>query len=305
VTFQPDSVPDPWREWWGSFARALRAANRSEATVESYGQAVRQLAVYLEGQRRLAAPTEVARADVQGFIADLLRHWKPATAQSRYKGARAFFAWLVAEGELERSPMEGVKPPHVVEQPPAVLSMRDVGKLLAACSGRSFNDRRDTALIRLLFDTGARRGEVAGLMVTDVDLDQGVVLLHGKGSRDRAAAFGRKTARDLDRYIRLRAQHPRGDSEALWLGLRGPLHGPGILAMIKERARQAGLPERIYAHLFRHSFAHQWLASGGNEGDLMSLAGWKSRTMLDRYGASQRSERAREAHRQLSPGDRV
>jgi site-specific recombinase XerD len=305
VTFQPDAIPEPWREWGRSFVLALRAGNKSGATVESYTQGVRQLATYLKAQGRLAAPTEVTRGDVQGFIADLLSRWSPSTALARYKAVRAFFAWLVDDGELERSPMLGVKPPTVPEQPPPVLSEKDITRLLAACSGKNFSDRRDAAIIRLLFDTGARRGEVAGLTVSDVDRDKGLILLHGKGSRDRVVAIGKNAARDLDRYIRLRGQHPRHDSPKLWLGLRGPLSGPGILAMLKARAVQAGLPERVYVHLLRHSFAHQWLASGGQEGDLMSLAGWKSRTMLDRYGASQRSERAQEAHRQLSPGDRV
>jgi integrase len=92
------------------------------------------------------------------------------------------------------------------------------------------------------------------------------------------------------------------NSPYVWLGLRnsGPLDGMGLYRMLRRRADQAGYdPSQVHPHMFRHTFANDWLSNGGAEGDLMRLAGWKTRSMLDRYGEDMAQQRAIDAKRRM------
>ena len=294
-----------------SFLRACRAENLSPNTIDVYGGACEQFATFLTEH---GMPTDVAsikREHVESFIEHLLATRAPATANNRYRVLKRLFGFLVDEGEVTLNPMARMHPPKVPESSRHVLSDDQLRALLKACAGKAFEDKRDTAFFRCLIDTGARRAELLGLRWSedpedsDVDLDAGVLYVIGKGRRPRSLPIGAKAVRALDTYIRVRRRHTYAASPKLWIGRRGPLGLTAPRDILNRRAREAGLGLHVHPHVFRDTFAHRWLSDGGTEGDLMRIGGWKSREMLDRYGASAAVERAHDAHRKLCPGDRI
>jgi site-specific recombinase XerD len=288
-----------------SWQRSLRARNLAPKTIKTYLEAAGQLVDHVTavGVQHVA---EIERHHIEEFIAEQVETRSAATASVRFRALQQFFAWCGDEEELDVNPMAKMRPPVVPERPVPVLAEDKARALLKACAGSGFVPRRDTAIVRLFLDTGMRLSELAKLRLDEVDLDDDVAIVTGKGRRPRTCPFGSRTAQALDRYLRARSRHPHAQLPALWLGANGraAMTDNGIAQMIRKRGRDAGI-EGLHPHMLRHTFAHAWLAEGGNEGDLMRLAGWKSRQMLSRYGASAADQRAREAHRHHGLGDRL
>ena len=295
-----------------SFRRHLEAENLSPRTVKSYLEAAGLFSRFLAVRGMPLLVANITLEHVQEFITGQLKRWKPATAANRFRSLQQFFKWLDGEGELTSgNPMAKMRPPRVPEEPPKELTTDEIRALLATCDkGRDFAARRDQAILWVFIETGARVGEVASLRWNpddeenhDVDLDGGLLRLHGKGDKWRYVPLGPKAKRALDRYLRVRGRHPAAYEHSLWLGGKGAMVDSGIRQMVRRRGRQAGFQTQLRPHVLRHTFVGRWLRKGGEETNLMSLAGWSSRQMVSRYAASSAQERAIVAHKRLSLDD--
>ncbi|MGA7054302.1 MAG: tyrosine-type recombinase/integrase [Mycobacterium sp.] len=285
-----------------SWQLSMRAERKSAATIASYSEGV---SAFLRWAKTANVIPEITKTNVQGFTAELLdAGTQAATARARHMALRRFAAWLVDEGEIDANPLLGVKPPKLDSKVVEALSDEQLRLLIKACSGKELIDRRDDAIVRLMAETGLRAGEVIGMQVADVDLQQGrATVRRGKGGKGRVVPFGPQTAAAVDRYIRARRAHRLSDTAALWLGGGGQTFSyAGLNMALKRRAQAAGI-EGFHLHLMRHTAATRWLRAGGSEGGLMAVAGWSTRSMVDRYTGASASERAAAEARGLGLGE--
>lgn len=311
----------PIEDLAASFRRSLRAAKKADRTITLYGQSIRFFCDWLTAQDRPSTLDQLNRHAVVAWMEHLAERGNSAsTMATRMRGLRRFSRWLVAEGEIDKAPTEGLELPAPAETMPRVLTDDELGRILKACAvsrakggvfdQRIFDGRRDEVIVRLLADCGLRVAELTGIDLargeaeaSDIDLDQELVYVIGKGNRPRAVPFSAKTSQAVDRYMRIRALHPRVRSTTrLLLGQRGPISPDGIRWRLEVLGEAAGI-KGLHPHSFRHSFADRWLAAGGQERDLMHLAGWRSESMLKVYGRSTAVKRAHNAHRRMGLGN--
>jgi integrase/recombinase XerD len=252
----------------------------SRNTLEAYRSDLQQLGEFL--QRVGVDPLDVDGAVLSGFVSELAEGREgrkpaaPATLQRKTACLRSFYRHLRREGILENDPTKDLRSPRSRGRLPRVLSRDQVNSLLEQPQGTSNAALRDRALLETMYACGLRASEAITLKLSDLDLETGVVIAHGKGSKERLVPIGTTATSALRAY--LDGARPKlvgiQDEPHVFVNLRGhALSRQGLYKIVQRHARGAGIDSSMSPHTLRHTFATHLLAGGCDLRSLQEMLG--------------------------------
>ncbi|HXQ59508.1 MAG TPA: site-specific tyrosine recombinase [Acidimicrobiales bacterium] len=254
---------------------------RARNTLVSYRRDLLGYEGYLSERGRSVDDADPALVEdyVAAQLASGLGTASVARAQAAVRGLHRF---RLEERWAETDPTSDLRPPGLSRRLPKALSEEDTERLLDAAAGDDPASRRDRAMLEVLYGTGMRVSELAGLSLGDLGSDTGLVRVLGKGAKERLVPLGRCASEALDQWLapggrarfEPRRWARRGDAEAVFLNSRGGrLTRQGIWGVLKKRARAAGLEDVVHPHVLRHSCATHMLAHGADIRVVQELLG--------------------------------
>ena len=248
----------------------------SPLTVTAYGRELERFITFAVMRGR-NDPSSVGADDVRDYVFHLGDVGLASSSVSRAQSAlRTYFGFLLEEGVLESDPTEGLQSPRVARPLPEVLDATAVAALLEAPRLDSSVHWRDRAILEFLYATGVRVSELVGLLLTNLDLEEGLCTVFGKGSKERMVPLGRPACVALSRYLcEVRPALEKGKGGGyVFLNQRGcPLSRTAVWKIVKAAARLAGIEGSVSPHVLRHTYATHLLEGGADLVAVQELLG--------------------------------
>jgi integrase/recombinase XerC len=242
-------------------------------TTKNYGIDLREFAKFLAG-KELSGLTYL---DIRSFLAFLkTREYSKSSISRKLACLRSFFKYLVRENILTQNPAAGIATPKKEKRLPSFMNPDEITKLLEAPAKNSWEEKRDKAILEMLYSSGLRVSELAGLNHDDLDFFQGLVRVRGKGKKERIVPVGQAALNSLRAYCDMKA--PRENANAikkpLFISRIGSrLTDRSVRRMILKYVKRTGLGKEISPHTFRHSFATHMLDRGADLRSVQELLG--------------------------------
>ena len=263
------NTDSPFHTTLTGFLNSLTARNTSRHTRIAYQTDLRQFFTWLlEHDMTVSAPLHIRRGHIIEYLAFLAQQGRSGVTRARKLAAiREYCKYLVAEELLPASPASTIAMPKKERKSRVFLREDEYLKLLNAAAGNS----RDYAILQVFLQTGIRVAELVGLTLSDIDLDQGEMLIHGKGSKQRIIYLEKKASQALKSYLAVR---PRSGDQHVFLNYQGTgLSARGVMDIVEKYGKAAGITKKFGCHSLRHTCATYKAKKGYMPRDLQQLLG--------------------------------
>jgi tyrosine recombinase XerD len=240
-------------------------------TLESYTRDLARLHSWaLKNNKALS---NLSRGDLRKWIASLSRDGLAPTSVARaVSAARGFFKFLMLDGHITHNPAEDLDTPQRFNYLPKFLTEDEINNLLSAPDVSTEEGIRDRAILETMYASGLRVSELIGLKLSDVDLLAGLIVCHGKGSKERRVPLGKSAIHWLQQYSAVKARYGKQSSPYVFLHRGKPITRQFAWSIIKRRSEQAGI-KNVSPHTLRHSFATHLLQHGADSRSVQALLG--------------------------------
>lgn len=264
----------------------------SENSIEAYLNDVLKLEKFFTETGSPSTPGNVSYSELKEFIVWFGSQNQNSRTQSRIlSGIRAFFKFLLIEGEIEENPSSLLESPKLGLKLPEVLSINEIDRMIEVIDLSKPEGHRNKAIIETLYGCGLRVSELVSLRLTDIHYGEGFVVVTGKGNKQRLVPVSNKALKEIDNYKHYRNKLPViHDQNILFLNRRGSgLTRAMIFTIIKELASKAGILKKISPHTFRHSFATHMIEAGADLRAVQEMLGHESILTTEIYTHIDRS----------------
>lgn len=230
--------------------------------------------------------TDVNNVVIRGFLSELFKKNSAASVARKLASLRSFFQYWVKKGVLTNNPAKDVASPKVPRRLPNFLSIDEIFRLLEGPKGTNPLALRDRAILELLYASGLRVSELVGLDVNQINFNENVICVVGKGDKERVVPIGTKAKDALQRYISARSNltGENGDPNAVFVNRRGGRLTPrSVERLIQKYIKVCGINKRVTPHVIRHTFATHLLNSGADLRGIQELLGHASLSTTQKY----------------------
>lgn len=272
----------------GFLASLAREGNYASHTVDSYASDLDGFLAWAEGKG--IDPIRVTHRQMRSFMSHLDEEgYARSSINRKLSAVKRFSKWLVVEGEIEADAISVVSGPKKAKTLPHRLMPEDIARLLEVWNGDEPVDMRNRAILELMYASGARIAEIAGMRIPDVDFEEQQIRVFGKGSKERIIPIHPMAAHTLLLYIRgargaLAAKAKGLPTDALFVSARGKaMSADSIRKMFRQSIAEAGLDESLTPHDLRHSFATDLVEGGADLRTVQELLGHASLSTTQIY----------------------